>query len=186
MLFRSRSVLQERLRALGVPVVLVTHDPVEAMTLADRIVVLDGGTVVQTDTPEAIRRRPRSRWVADLLGVNLFHGPRQADHVVIDAEHTIVVASDASTSVADGPVDVVVHPRSVTVHRDEPVGSARNVWSAVVADVDSDGDRVRVLTRGPLPVVAEITEAARSALAIEPGAKVWISFKATEVAVHPG
>lgn len=183
-----RSVLHDVIRSAQIPVVMITHDPVDAMTLADHIVVLDGGRVVQAGDPTSIRRHPRSRWVADLLGVNLFHGMRRGDRVVIDDEHVVVVApgspSASSRSGGDGPVDVVVHPRSVSVHRDAPLGSARNVWPAVVAEVSTDSDRVRVVTEGPVVVVAEITEAARSDLGIVVGAKVWVSFKATDVAVH--
>ena len=55
--------------------VLVTHDPLEALTLADRIVVIDGGRVVQVGSPDEVRRHPRSPYVAALLGVNLLAGP---------------------------------------------------------------------------------------------------------------
>src|SRR5438309_10233131 len=53
---------------------LVTHDPVEAMAMADRLVVVEQGRVLQSGTPADVTQRPRSRYVADLVGVNLFRG----------------------------------------------------------------------------------------------------------------
>ena len=53
---------------------LVTHDPVDAYALADRVVILEGGRVVQTGTLADVTAQPRSRYIADLVGVNLLAG----------------------------------------------------------------------------------------------------------------
>src|SRR5262249_57395693 len=75
---QARAQLQRDLRhhlsAFDGVILLVPHDPVEAFALADRVIVLEEGRVVQTGTPAAVTARPRSRWVADLAGVNLFRG----------------------------------------------------------------------------------------------------------------
>ena len=80
---------------------------------------------------------------------------------------------------------VVIHPRAVGLYRSRPEGSPRNVWLARVEDIDPEGELVRVRLGGDTPVVAELTRAAREELALVPGAEVWASVKATEIAVYP-
>src|SRR5437773_1556983 len=73
---------------------LVTHDPLEAAVLADRLIVMERGKHVQTGTPAEVTSRPRSPYVADLVGVNLFRGV---------AEHgSVRVAAGAAVAAAGG------------------------------------------------------------------------------------
>ena len=172
---------REHLATLSVPKILVSHDPIEAVTLADRIVVIEDGRVVQQGPPDSIRARPRSRYVADLLGVNLFRGDLRAGTLTLPSGHEVAVADHR----ASGPTVATVHPNAITLHQGRPEGSARNAWPTVVVDLDDEGERVRVHVGDPLPLAVEITRAARTQLAVAPGTRVWISFKATEVAVAP-
>ena len=158
--------------------VVVTHDPVDALAMADHLVVLEGGRVVQSGTAEEIRVRPRSRYVADLIGVNLLRGV--ADGGVVRARDAVVVSADA----VDGAVFAVFHPNAVALHRERPEGTPRNVWPGTVAALDLEGDRVRVTLDGPVPLSADVTPAAVTALGLAPGVAVWASVKATEVAVY--
>ena len=174
----TRRELVRHLRAHDGVRVLVTHDPVEALALGDRLVVLEGGRVVQQGTAEEIRLRPRSRYVADLVGMNLFRGHARAG--VVELTGGVLVASDPF----DGDVFAVVHPSAVALHRDRPEGTPRNVWPATVAHLDVEADRVRVTVEGPVPLSADVTPAAVSALGLAPGTAVWASVKATEVAIY--
>jgi molybdate transport system ATP-binding protein len=175
-----RRDLRRHLAAFDGVRVLVTHDPLEALTLADRVVILEAGAVVQSGTPLDVTARPRSRWVADLAGVNLLRGHGDGDGVALDGGGRL-----AAPDVAPGNVFAVIHPRAVTVHRQRPDGSPRNVWSGRVVEVDDEGTRVRLLIEGTPPIVAEITPAALADLALGPGAEVWVSVKATEVVTYP-
>ncbi len=159
---------------------LVTHDPLEAMALADKLVVLEHGSVVQTGTPGDVTARPRSRFVADLAGVNLLRGRAYGDHVALPAE-----ASLAAVDAGSGDVFAVVHPRAVALYRSRPDGTPRNVWRGQVDTVDLEGERVRVRVVGPVPLVAEVTRAAVLELGLIAGASVWMAVKATEVSVYP-
>jgi molybdate transport system ATP-binding protein len=159
---------------------LVTHDPLEAMVLADKLVVLEHGSVVQSGTPGDVTARPRSRFVADLAGVNLLRGRAYGDHVALPAE-----ASLAAVDAGSGDVFAVVHPRAVALYRSRPDGTPRNVWRGQVDTVDLEGERVRVRVVGPVPLVAEVTRAAVLELGLIAGANVWIAVKATEVSVYP-
>ena len=158
--------------------VVVTHDPVDALAMADQLVVLEAGRVVQTGTADEIRMRPRSRYVADLIGVNLLRGV--AERGVVRVRDAVLVAADA----IDGDVFAVFHPNAVALHRDRPEGTPRNVWPGTVAALDLEGDRVRVTLDGPVPLSADVTPAAVTALGLAPGVAVWASVKATEVAVY--
>jgi molybdate transport system ATP-binding protein len=161
--------------------VVVTHDPVEAMALATRIVIVEDGHVVQAGTPEDVRARPRSRYVADLVGVNLLRGTVTNGVVQLDGGGRLVAAELPSTR----DVLAVVHPRAVALHERDPEGSPRNVWSAIVVGLDFEGERVRVQLDGPGPRVAEVTSAAVQELGLTAGSSVWASVKATEVTAYP-
>jgi molybdate transport system ATP-binding protein len=85
----------------------------------------------------------------------------------------------------DGDVFAVVHPRTVALYRTRPDGTPRNVWEGRAADLDLEGDRVRVRLTGSPPIVAEVTPAAVRELELDRGERVWIGVKATEVQVYP-
>jgi molybdate transport system ATP-binding protein len=161
---------------------LITHDPIDAAVLADHVIVLDHGRVAQTGTPAEITRRPRTRWVAELAGTNLFTGAAASDgHVTLD-HGSVLVSADHLTP---GPVFAVVHPRAVAVHRTRPEGSARNTWPGQITAVEPVGDRFRVQIQANPPVVAEVTGAAVHDIGLTDGAEVWVAVKATEIDVYP-
>jgi molybdate transport system ATP-binding protein len=177
-----RRDLRRHLATLDVPRVIVTHDPIDAITLADRIVVVEAGHVTQEGRPDEVRARPRSSYVADLIGINLLRGTLRAGTIELPDGRQIAAVEDA---VPAGPVTATIHPRAITIHGAQPAGSARNVWATTVDDLDDEGDRIRVRVGAPVPLVVEITPSARVELGLRPGAPVWISFKATEVVIQP-
>jgi molybdate transport system ATP-binding protein len=159
---------------------LVTHDPLEAIALAERLIVVEDGRISQTGSPQEISERPRSRYVADLVGVNLYRGWAEDDQVHIGAAGRLV-APGAGT----GEVFAVVHPHAVSLYRQPPGGTPRNVWEGTAEALDLEGERVRVRVGGPLPIVAEVTPGAVADLRLGDGGPVWVSVKATEVIVYP-
>jgi molybdate transport system ATP-binding protein len=159
---------------------LVTHDPLEAIALADRLVVLEEGRITQTGSPAEVSAQPRSRYVAELVGVNLYRGRADGRSVRL-ADGGTVIAAD----IHHGEVFAAVHPHAVALHRRVPEGTPRNVWAGTADTLEVVGDRVRVRVAGPVPIVAEITPAAASELRLADGGQVWASVKATEVTVYP-
>lgn len=159
---------------------LVTHDPVDAYALADRVIVLEEGQVVQFGTLEDVTAQPRSRYVADLVGLNLLRGHAHDGAMVTVAGGHIVPAERVT-----GDTYVVIQPHAVALYRSPPEGSPRNVWPVTVADIARRSDRVRVRLVGAVPLVAEITPAALDALALRPGDELWASVKATEIMAYP-
>jgi len=159
---------------------LVTHDPLEAATMADRLIVMEEGKHVQTGTPVDVTEHPRSRYVADLVGVNLYRG--QAGHGSVQMSGGPLLAAAGAEA---GDVFAVIHPRAVSVHRVRPEGSPRNVWRGRAHGVELYGDRARVRIEGEVPIIAEVTPAALADLNLAEGGDVWIAFKATDVSVYP-
>jgi molybdate transport system ATP-binding protein len=161
--------------------ILVTHDPVDAYALADRVAILDAGRIVQTGTLAEVTAHPRSRYVADLVGVNLVAGTIAAGVLTTPGGAHVVIAEDMT-----GPSFAVIRPHSIVLVRDAPTGSsARNTWSGVVGDIDRLGERVRVGLEGALPLTAEITVGALEALQLRPGDEIHASVKATDIEVYP-
>jgi len=175
-----RRLLREVLRESVAANVLVTHDLLDAVALGDRMVVIGDGKIVQTGTPAEVTSRPRSRYVADLVGVNLLRGTAGGHQVRLPSGGTIVTADEV-----DGDVYVAIQPHAVSLHRAEPEGSPRNVWQGSVNGTDLLGDRVRIHIDGPVPLVAEVTIAAVGELGLRDGVDVFAAVKATEVSTYP-
>jgi len=176
-----RRELRQHLAGFDGPTVVVTHDPVDALVLADHVTVVEAGRVVQAGTVAELAARPRSRYVAELIGTNLLEG-RAAGAELVTADGTTVITSSG----LHGPAYATVAPSAVALHLAEPQGSPRNRWRTTVEHLDLLGDRVRVQLGSPLGLVAEVTPAAVAELSLVEGAAVWASVKATEVSVYAG
>ena len=136
---------------------LVTHDALDALTLADTVLVLDEGAVAQVGTPQEVAARPRTEHVARLVGLNVIREP------------------GAFRSFS---------PSAVTVSLGEPAGSARHRWRGRVVSASPHGDAGRLLVSGDPGVFADVTPAATAELALAPGRVVWLSVKETAVAAY--
>jgi molybdate transport system ATP-binding protein len=174
-----RAELRRHLAAFGGSTVLVTHDPVDAMALADRVLVLEDGGVVQSGTPAEISRRPRTDYVARLVGLSLLPGTGAGRSVRLATGGVVAVADDVS-----GPVFAAVRPESVALYLSPPGGSPRNVWPARLAGATPHGTTVRCELEGEVPLVADVTAASFAEMGLAPGADVWAVVKASEVAVY--
>jgi molybdate transport system ATP-binding protein len=175
-----RRDLRTQLTATPGTRIVVTHDPLDAMALADRLVVLEGGSITQAGRLVEVTTRPRSEWVARLLGMNLYRGTAGDNSLVLDGDRRLAVAS-AVRGAAFG----LVHPSSVGVHRSEPQGSPRNTWAGEIGGIDFEGDRVRVQIIGEPTIVAEVTPQAAAELRLGDGGRVWATVKATAIEVYP-
>ncbi|MEZ0068087.1 molybdate transport system ATP-binding protein [Streptacidiphilus sp. MAP12-20] len=192
-----RTTLRRHLAAFDAVALLVTHDPLDAMVLADRLVVLEHGRAIQEGAPSEIARHPRSDYIARLVGLNLFRGTADGHEVRIDgevqegraqegwaqgaADGTVLSADDSN----EGPVFAAFPPAAVTVHRSRPDTSARNQWPVTVVGMELHGDQVRLDLAGPLRLTADLTPAAVAELGLSEGSEVWASVKAAQTRAYP-
>lgn len=136
---------------------LVTHDPIDALTVATKVLVVDEGAVAQLGTPLEVAQRPATSHVARLVGLNV---TREGDRL-------------RSFS-----------PAAVTIDLDRPEGSARNRWSGTVASVTPYGAVLRLVVRtrdGGPELIADVTPSAATELGLAPGREVWASVKEASV-----
>jgi molybdate transport system ATP-binding protein len=180
-----RVELRSLLRQQACSTIYVTHSSLEAAVFGDRIVVLDGGRVAQAGTREDLLRHPRSPFVAELVGTNLFvgrpSGGGPVDAPAVRTPEGLVVLGD---SVSGDPVYLTVNPREITLSRTAPESSAQNVFEGAVLEIvpeGPDGERIRVVLATRPGLVAEITRDGLAALDLREGGRVFAAFKATGV-----
>jgi molybdate transport system ATP-binding protein len=160
---------------------MVTHDPVDAYALADRVAVMDSGRIIQLGSIAEVTARPRSRYVASLIGTNLVAGDI-AGGVLTTSGGARVALADATP----GPSFALIRPQAILLQREPALNtSAQNSWPGTITDIDRLGDRARVHVEGLLPLTAEITTAALDQLGLRPGDVVHAAAKATDIESYP-
>lgn len=160
--------------------VLVTHDPLDAMVLADRLVILENGVIVQEGPPSEVARRPRSDYVANLVGLNLYRGTARGTTVELADGGAFTVAEPA-----EGAVHVAFSPTAVSLHPERPVGSPRNTWPVTIIGLEQHAHATRVRLDGSPAVLADVTPATVADLRLHTGAPLWAALKATEIHTYP-
>jgi molybdate transport system ATP-binding protein len=164
------------------PCLLVTHDPLEALVLADRLIVLEDGRIVQEGTPAQVARQPATGYVAKLVGLNLYAGRADGSHVTLIGGGTFVIAAQGQ----HGDVLVAVRPSAVVVSNQRPQpSSARNIWPAKITGLTLLADRVRLDLEGEPSALVDVTPAAVAELSLSQGSQVWLTAKATDLEVYP-
>ncbi len=180
-----RAELRRLLSELPCVTVYVTHSPMEAMVFGDQIAVMESGRITQEGTRDDLLRHPRSAFVAEFMGVNLFQGAV----VRRDGEGLAQLETREGTLAVVDPgeeheVFVAVNPREITLFLDVPAGSAQNVFHGAVTELVPEppfGERVRVALATHPPLVAEVTRQAVETLGLHEGLAVYAAFKATGV-----
>jgi molybdate transport system ATP-binding protein len=164
------------------PCLLVTHDPIEALVLADQLIVLEGGRIVQDGTPAQIARRPATDYVAKLVGLNLYPGRADGSQVRLTGGGSFIIPDHGQ----HGDVLVAVRPSAILVSTESPQhSSARNTWPAKITGLTLLADRVRLDLDGQPPALVDVTPAAVAELSLDPGTRVWLTVKATDLEAYP-
>src|SRR3954467_15340985 len=177
----TRFELKDLQTRLQTTFVIVTHDQDEAMTVADRIAVMDRGRLAQVGTPVEVYERPASRWVAGFVGdVNLIEG-----HVTTVYPSFVMVERDgmrlrvAHAPVAPGPVAVALRPEKIRVMHSVPDGAFENGAAGTVIDIGYLGTmslyKVR-LDDGRVRKAAVMNEQRQSARTVQVNDRVWLSW----------
>jgi molybdate transport system ATP-binding protein len=178
-----RSELRRILQECGLPTVLVTHDPVDALALGDRIAVLESGRLSQIGTREELVKQPRSAYVAELAGLNLYRG-ELADGRGLKEARAGAVSFHVLADEIRGPAFIAFSPAEVSLSLERLPGSARNAFMGRVLEVRPLPDRLRVVLDVGVVIVAEVTREAAGSLRLDVGRPLWASIKATAIHVY--
>lgn len=168
-------------------VVIVTHDVLDAYTLADRVVILEAGRIVDQGTPAEVFDRPRSAFAAGLAGVNLITGIRRgATLVTANVAMSIALHSDwtgAGFTGAEGlPISLAVRPAAVAVSVAAPSDPALTSVRAELLDLEPRGDVVRVRSA---VLAADVSPKEAAQLDAAVGSALWFSFPASAATLYP-
>jgi molybdate transport system ATP-binding protein len=175
----TRAELHRHLAAHDGATLIVTHDPLDALVLADRLVIVEDGRIVQEGDAATVTARPHTDYVARLVGLNLHRGA--------GAGHTVDVGGFRLTTAdrVDGDAFVAFPPSAVALHPSRPDGSPRNTWPATITGIQRHGDNLRIQLDGAITVAADVTPAAAAHLRLAPGQQVWAAVKAAETRAYP-
>lgn len=185
-----RAELRHHLSAFAGPTLIVTHDPLEAMIMTDRLLVLEQGRIVQQGPPGEIAEHPATEYVARLVGLNLYPGTRSSGtEIDLDAGGTMWVADAPRLPPdADHPghrVLVAIRPAAIALHVTRPTRSSpRNVWTGTITGLEPLLDRVRVQVTGQRSALVDVTPAAVADLDLVRGTPVWLTAKATDIEAY--
>ncbi|WP_434993995.1 sulfate/molybdate ABC transporter ATP-binding protein [Arthrobacter sp. Ld5] len=168
-----RDVLAER------SAVVVTHDPLDAFLLADRVLILDGGRVVESGATTTVLTRPVTAFGAHLAGLNLVTGLRTADGFTARDGWTVPLAGTAPEG---GPLALAVRPGRITVSRSATTAPGSVCLPAAVDDVEHRGDSVRVHAGG---LAADVAPSDVIALGIVPGSRLFLGFRHEDASIYP-
>ncbi|SNS27904.1 sulfate/molybdate ABC transporter ATP-binding protein [Rhodococcoides kyotonense] len=177
-----RTVLREQRRTA----LIVTHDLLDALALADTVVVVDSGRIVERGTTTDVLTAPRSTFAARIAGINLLPGHADGSESLHTTWGRTVFGHG---DIADGPAVAVFSPAAVAVHLEPPHASPRNVLPVTIAEMDVHGATVRLRGAdnpdGSPGIAADVTPMAVAELDLEPGKQVYFVVKSHEVALHP-
>jgi len=181
--------MEHIIRETGISAVLVTHDQSEALRLSDRIVVMKGGTIVQSGTPIEVMNIPANEFVASFVGMEtILEGTVTENR---GRELSIAVAGREIRAVGDVSIGQKVYcgirPENVTIDVEDPADNtnARNVFPAQVVGIASLGPFLRLAVDCGFPLVACVTRESFAVMELAEGKEVFASFKATSVHLIP-
>ena len=164
------------------PCLLVTHDPLEALVLADELLVLEDGRIVQQGQPAQVARQPATQYVARLVGLNLYEG-------VADDSGVSLSGGGRLTRGGPGPrgdVLVAVRPSAIAVSSEpQPEADCGCAWPARVTGLTLLAERVRLSLDGQPAALADVTPEAVAELSLSPGRTVWLAVRPADLEIYP-
>jgi molybdate transport system ATP-binding protein len=183
-------VLRRVLTRDGRSALLVTHDILDVVNLADRVIVVEQGRIVESGVTTAVLATPRSRFGARFAGVNLVAGRAGDEGTVLTDWGSVWHGHQDAAIEAGDSVVAVFPPSAIAVYRDKPHGSPRNVAEVVVAELDSRGPAIRIRAEeqpdGAPGLAADVTAEAATDLRLALGDRLYFVVKSQQVSVHAG
>ena len=162
-------------------VVMITHDVLDALLLADRVVVIENGAIVEQGSCADVLSRPRSAFAARLAGLNLITGTWRDNGVLTPGGRRVAGQAAEPAPQSGDPVVAVFPPHAVSVFLEPPGGSIRNVLEVTITDLEPQSGWIRVRAN---ELSADITPQAAAELDLALGVPAYFAVKATEVSVY--
>jgi molybdate transport system ATP-binding protein len=162
--------------------IIVTHDILDAFTLADRVIVMDGGAIIDSGPTYQVLERPTHPFTAGLAAMNLVPGTGQADGIsTADGVRIVATTDERLRPGASGAV--AVRPTLVTVSIERPdAQNGVNTVAGTVTDLEQRGDIIRVRTE---LLAADVPPRLVAQLDLAHGTRVWCSFRAADAVAYP-
>ncbi len=187
-----RGELRAFLRRAGVQggrsTLLVTHDYLDALTLGERIAVLEEGRLTQVGTREEVVRRPRTPFLAALTGHNVLEGAAEPPLAGRDLRAVrvgpLLFHVAGAADLPAGPVFLAFGPQEVTLLPAATTLSARNQFPATVREILPLGDRLRLHLDAGVPLMADVVREAAAGLGLEEGKRLVAAIKSTAIEAY--
>lgn len=170
-----RTVLADR------AAIIITHDVLDAFTLADRVVVVEAGRIVDAGPTRNVLNRPTTPFAASLAALNLLTGTTTTDGIITDSGHR-VRARHTNDAVIGDRAGAAVRPSNVRVATTAPDTAGQNVIPGAVTDLEPRGDLVRVRSS---ELAADLTPGHVAELDLQAGSPIWLSFAPDDVIAYP-
>ena len=166
--------------------IIVTHDLLDALLLSHKIIVIDGGRIVESGPTEDVIKHPRTPFTARIAGLNMIRGTGEPDAVRQPDGQPIFGMHRTPVSNGD-PAVAVFSPTAVAIFTETPHSSARNTFAVTIAEIEPRDEQVRVRAARPdgATFTADVTAQTIGDLDLYPGREVWYAVKATAVTVYP-
>lgn len=176
-------------RKIGITTILVTHDQEEALTMGDRIVVMDHGVIAQTGRPQEIYERPDSPFVADFIGeMNFLKGTLQGDNLVAVGQLKFTFEQPEDSPPQGKQVLVCIRPEDIVLSNDSEKLSGPNSVCATVRDCEFLGSvyRVRMTfdTQNNTEFVAQVSPSRMRSLRLQSDTQIQVQFPVDRVRVY--
>jgi spermidine/putrescine transport system ATP-binding protein len=195
---KLRQEMQVELRRLrerlGITFIFVTHDQQEALVMADRVAVINQGRLEQLGSGEEIYERPRTRWLAEFMGVkNFFQAKgarRSPEGFCFHTEAGLSLWAESACEIAEGSAaTLAVRPEAVRLSRQRPDPAPQNLIEGRIAEAIFEGDSRRwsVEIAGGIRVVARAANSTSEgeAASLERGTRVWLTWDPARTLVYP-
>lgn len=164
-------------------IIMTTHDLLQGQKLADRMVILYNGQILQSGTPDQIFRKPKNKFVADFVGIeNIMSGK------IEDSSNGLAKIKTDSITVftlteKEGKVHFTIRPDEITISREKVQTSARNTIQGKVYEIIDTGSLIKLLVDTGELFTVFITRESLNELNISIGTSIWLYFKASAVHV---
>jgi molybdopterin-binding protein len=164
-------------------IIMTTHDLSQGQKLADRMIILYNGQILQSGTPDRIFRKPKNRFVADFIGIeNLMSG-----QIEDSSDGLVKIKTDFITVFAlsekKGKVHFTIRPDEITVSREKFQTSARNTIQGKIYKIIDTGSFIKLLVDTGELITVFITRESLNELSLSVGTNIWLYFKASAVHV---